>query len=58
MVLRVLLWGIAQRLQAHSHGATSGENSHLHNAAIAFIHRFASSLNGHMHFHVCDRRDV
>ncbi len=25
----------------------------LHIGAIAFIHRFGSSLNGHVHFHVC-----
>ena len=25
----------------------------LHIGAIAFIHRFGSSLNEHVHFHVC-----
>lgn len=25
----------------------------LHIGAIAFIHRFGSSLDGHVHFHVC-----
>jgi hypothetical protein len=25
----------------------------LHIGAVAFIHRFGSSLNGHVHFHVC-----
>ena len=24
-----------------------------HIGAIAFVHRFGSSLNGHVHFHVC-----
>ena len=27
--------------------------SALHVGAVAFIHRFGSSLNGHVHFHVC-----
>ena len=25
----------------------------LHIGAVAFIHRFGSSLNEHVHFHVC-----
>jgi hypothetical protein len=29
------------------------DNSNLHIGAAAFIHRFGSSLNGHVHFHVC-----
>lgn len=29
------------------------ETAALHIGAIAFIHRFGSSLNGHVHFHVC-----
>ena len=27
--------------------------SALHIDAVAFIHQFGSSLNGHVHFHVC-----
>ena len=27
--------------------------SALHTGAVAFIHRFSSSLNGHVHFHFC-----
>ena len=53
MVLRIFLRVIAQSLQAHSPGAASGDNSSLHIGAVAFIHRFGSSLNGHVHFHVC-----
>jgi hypothetical protein len=30
----------------------------LHIGAIAFIHRFGSSLNEHVHFHVCGGRGV
>jgi hypothetical protein len=28
-------------------------NAALHIGAVAFIHRFGSSLNEHVHFHVC-----
>ncbi len=47
MVLRIFLWVIAQSLQTHSTRAA------LHIGAIALIHRFGSSLNGHVQFHVC-----
>jgi hypothetical protein len=53
MVLRIFLRVIAQSLQAHSPGAASGDNRSLHIGAVAFIHRFGSSLNGHVHLHVC-----
>jgi Transposase zinc-binding domain/Putative transposase len=53
MVLRIFLRVIAQSLQAHSPGAASVDKTALHLGAVAFIHRFGSSLNEHVHFHVC-----
>ena len=34
-------------------GAAQVDKAALQIGAIAFIHRFGSSLNGHVHFHVC-----
>ena len=53
MVLRIFLRVIAQTLQTHSLGAAHVDRAALHIGAVAFIHRFGSSLNGHVHFHVC-----
>jgi hypothetical protein len=53
MVLRIFLRVIAKSLQAHSTGAAPVDKAALHIGAIAFIHRFGYSLNGHVHFHVC-----
>ena len=53
MVLRIFLRVIAQSLQTHSPGVAQVDKAALHIGAIAFIHRFGSSLNGHVHFHVC-----
>ena len=53
MVLRISLRVIAQSLQRKSPGAANVNKATLHIGAIAFIHRFGSSLNGHVHFHVC-----
>ena len=53
MVLRIFLRVIAQTLQANSPGAQNPDKAALHIGAIAFIHRFGSSLNEHVHFHVC-----
>jgi hypothetical protein len=53
MVLRIFLRVIAQSLQTHSPGAAPVAKAALHIGAIAFIHRFGSSLNQHVHFHVC-----
>ena len=53
MVLRIFLRVIAQSLQSSSPGAAQVDNAALHIGAIAFIHRFGSSLNQHVHFHVC-----
>jgi hypothetical protein len=53
MVLRIFLRVIAQSLQASSPGAANVSKAALHIGAVAFIHRFGSSLNEHVHFHVC-----
>jgi hypothetical protein len=53
MVLRIFLRVIEQTLQAHSPGAASVDKTALHIGAVAFIHRFGSSLNDHVHIHVC-----
>ena len=53
MVLRIFLRVIAQTLHANSHGAAQVDKTTLHIGAVAFIHRFGSSLNEHLHFHVC-----
>ena len=53
MVLRIFLRIIAQTLQTHSPGAAHVDRAALHIGAVAFIHRFGSSLNEHVHFHVC-----
>ncbi len=53
MVLRIFLRVIAQSLQASSPGAAHVNKAALHIGAVAFIHRFGSSLNEHVHFHVC-----
>ena len=53
MVLRIFLRVITQSLQAHSPGAAQLDKAALHIGAVAFIHRFGSSLNEHVHFHVC-----
>lgn len=53
MLLRVFLRVIAQSLQSNSLGAAQVDKATLHIGTIAFIHRFGSSLNAHVHFHVC-----
>ena len=53
MVLRIFLRVIAQSLQSRSPGAAQVDKAALHIGAVAFIHRFGSSLNQHVHFHVC-----
>ncbi len=52
MVLRIFLRVIAQSLQAHCPGAAQVDKAALYIGAVAFIHRFGSSLNEHVHFHV------
>ena len=53
MVLRIFLRVIEQRLHQHCPGAAPAGKAALHIGAVAFIHRFGSSLNEHVHFHVC-----
>ena len=53
MVLRIFLRVIAQSLSANCPGAADVNKAAQHIGAVAFIHRFGSSLNGHVHFHVC-----
>ena len=53
MVLRIFLRVIAQSLSANCPGAAVVNKAAQHIGAVAFIHRFGSSLNGHVHFHVC-----
>jgi hypothetical protein len=53
MVLRIFLRVIAQTLQANSPGAANADKAALHIGAVAFIHRFGSSLNELVHLHVC-----
>ena len=45
--LRLFLRAVEQTLRAHSAGA--GPTARL--GAVAFIHRFGSALNAHLHFH-------
>jgi hypothetical protein len=52
-VLRIFLRVIAQSLQSNSAGAVNVDKATLHIGAVAFINRFGSSLNEHVHFHVC-----
>jgi hypothetical protein len=53
MVLRIFLRVIAQGLQSNSYGAANADKAALHIGAVAFIHRFGSSMNEHVHFLVC-----
>jgi hypothetical protein len=53
MVLRIFLRVIAQSLSANCPGAADVNKAAQHIGAVAFIHRFGSSLNAHVHFHVC-----
>jgi len=49
VVLRIFLRGVERCLREHSPGCDSTARI----GAIAFIHRFGSSLNEHTHFHCC-----
>ena len=44
---------VQQSLLTHCPGAAKADPASLHLGAVAFIHRFGSSLNTHVHFHVC-----
>jgi len=51
--LRIFLRVVQQSLVSACPGAAKADPAHLHLGAVAFIHRFGSSLNTHVHFHVC-----
>ncbi len=51
--LRIFLRVVQQNLLTHCPGAAQCNPASLHLGAVAFIHRFGSSLNTHVHFHVC-----
>ena len=53
MVLRIFLRVTAQSLQDRCAGAAQVDRAALRITAVSLIHRFGSSLNGHVHFHVC-----
>jgi hypothetical protein len=48
-VLRIFLREVERCLREHSPGC----NAQARIGAVAFIHRFGSSLNEHVHFHCC-----
>jgi len=50
-VLRILLREVERCLREHSPGCNSNTKARI--GAVAFIHRFGSSLNEHVHFHCC-----
>ena len=49
MVLSIFLRIIAQSLQSNSPSSAQMDKAALHIGAVAFIHRFGSSLNEHVH---------
>ena len=49
MVLRIFLSVVERCLREHSPGCPAAARI----GAVAFIHRFGSSLNEHLHFHCC-----
>lgn len=53
MVLRTFLRAIAQTLQPNSPVVLNSARAAWHIVTAAFTQRFGSSLNEHVHFHVC-----
>jgi hypothetical protein len=51
--LRIFLRVVQQSVVSACPGAAKADPTSLHLDAVAFIHRFGSSLNTHVHFHVC-----
>jgi len=45
--------GVGGNTQGLQDVTGTGHLASLHLGAVAFIHRFGSSLNTHVHFHVC-----
>ena len=51
--LRVVQRGLRDHCRKHCPGAAQSDKAALRIGAVAFIHRFGSSLNTHVHFHCC-----
>ncbi|NBX33677.1 MAG: hypothetical protein EBR07_13305, partial [Planctomycetes bacterium] len=51
--LRIFLRVIGQCLLRQFPGAAKLDKASVQIGAVAFIHRFGSSLNTHVHFHIC-----
>ena len=51
--LRIFLRVIQNSLITRCLGAATVDTAAFRIGAVAFIHRFGSSLNTHVHFHVC-----
>lgn len=51
--LRIFLRVIHASLHQHCASAVGIDKRDGHIGACAFIHRFGSSLNTHVHFHIC-----
>ncbi len=51
--LRIFLRVVEQCLHRQCSGAAKLDKAAVHIGAVAFIHRFGSGLNTHVHFHVC-----
>ncbi len=51
--MRIFLRVIQNSLITRCPGAATVDAAALRIGAVAFIHRFGSSLNTHVHFHVC-----
>ena len=51
--LRIFLRVIEQCLLRQCPGVAKLDKASVHIGAVAFIHRFGSSLNTHVHFHIC-----
>lgn len=49
---------IAQTVEVHSPSSANVDKAALHINPVAFIHRFASYWNEHLHFHFCVVEDV
>ena len=49
VVLRILVRAVERCLREHSPGCSAAARL----GAVAFIHRFGSALNAHLHFHCC-----
>ena len=53
VILRIFSRVIEQCLLRQCPGVAKLDKASVHIGAVAFIHRFGSSLNTHVHFHIC-----